>query len=364
MYPLDKMTIPDTCVTKNVTSIIREPPPPSVKVTVCIANYNGAEVIDACLQAVLAQTTAFPVEIIVHDDASSDGSGQHIREHYPSVRLIESTNNVGFCIANNRMVAAAQGEYVLLLNNDAELFPDALHMLLHAAEESAQPTILGLPQYNATNGELIDRGSLFDPFLNPYPNRDPLRTDVGMLIGACLWLPRPLWQAIGGFPEWFGSMAEDMYVCLVARLWGYPVQVLPHSGFRHWVGHSFGGGKITSEGRLHTSFKRRALSERNKTYVLCLSYPSPWLWPMLLLHLLLLFLEGGILSLVRRDRQIWQRIYTPCFAAIWQDRRRWLHLRRSIQAQRRVGMRRFFRPFSLMPHKLRMLLRHGWPTLG
>jgi glycosyltransferase involved in cell wall biosynthesis len=74
------------------------------RASVCIANYNGAGIIDACIRSVLAQDCGFPVEIIVHDDASPDGSGQHVQECYPSVRLLESSENVGFCVSNNRMV--------------------------------------------------------------------------------------------------------------------------------------------------------------------------------------------------------------------------------------------------------------------
>src|SRR3954462_7997396 len=98
-------------------------------VSVCIANYNGIALIDACLQSVLAQDCKFPVEIIIHDDASKDDSVAHIRTHYPDVILIESSENVGFCVSNNRMAAVAHGTYLLLLNNDAELFPDALRIL-------------------------------------------------------------------------------------------------------------------------------------------------------------------------------------------------------------------------------------------
>ena len=159
-------------------------------VSVCIANYNGMEVIDDCLRSVLEQEGDIPVEILVHDDASSDGSAAYIRDRYLDVRLIESPENVGFCIANNRMAAAARGKYLLLLNNDAALYPDALQTLLAEADRLNQPAIPGLPQYDAANGELVDIGSLFDPFLNPVPNRNPERGEVGMVIGACLWIPK------------------------------------------------------------------------------------------------------------------------------------------------------------------------------
>jgi GT2 family glycosyltransferase len=340
-----------------------EPAPTvSVAVSVCIANYNGMSVIDACLRSVLAQDCGFPVEIIVHDDASTDGSAAHVRRHYPGTTVIESAGNVGFCVSNNRMANVARGEYLLLLNNDAELFPDALRTFHAAASAAGGPAILGLPQYDAATGELIDRGSLFDPFLNPLPNLDSGRRDVGMIIGACLWTPTALWREIGGFPEWFHTLAEDMYLCCVASLWGYPVQVLPDSGFRHWVGKSLGGGKVTQQ-LLSTTFRRRALSERNKSFVMILAYPAPVFHVLFPLHLALLGTEGLALTMLKRDGRFWRDIYHPCLQALWHERKRLFRLRRELQAKRRIDPLRFLKAFTPLPHKLRMLARHGLPAV-
>ena len=118
-------------------------------VSVCIANYNGQGVVEACICSVLAQDVPWPVEILVHDDASTDNSPALIKSLFPQIHLLCSEQNVGFCVANNRMVAAARGKFILLLNNDAELFPDALRVLYQAAAADNRPLILGLPQYCA-----------------------------------------------------------------------------------------------------------------------------------------------------------------------------------------------------------------------
>ena len=190
--------------------------------SICIANYNGAAVIGPCLESIYNQDFHLPLEIIIHDDASTDTSVDFIRNRFPDVTLIVSESNVGYCVSNNRMVSRARGRYILLLNNDAVLHRDAVRTLYNHAERHPGPAILGLPQYDMQTGELIDRGSLFDPFLNPVPNLDPGRTDVGMVMGACLWIPKALWEELGGFPEWFGSLAEDLYLCCLARLRGFP----------------------------------------------------------------------------------------------------------------------------------------------
>lgn len=332
-------------------------------VSVCIANYNGMKVIDHCLQSVMEQQGDIALEILVHDDASDDGSAAYIRDRYPDARLIVSESNVGFCVANNRMVAEARGEYLLLLNNDAALYPDALLTLLTEAIRLEQPAILGLPQYDAVTGGLIDIGSLFDLFLNPVPNKDPNRNDVGMIIGACLWLPRALWSELGGFPAWFHTLAEDMYLCTRARLAGYPVRAIGKSGFRHHVGNSLGGGKITSENRLVTSRRRRAFSERNKTFVMTSTYPGVILAVALPLHLLLLLMEGILLSLLKWDITLWRTIYAPLYPSLWQTRHKLICLRNEIQEKRRIGLREWMAVFRPQPYKIEMLLKHGLPEV-
>lgn len=330
--------------------------------SICIANYNGEAVIGPCLESIFDQDFHLPVEIIIHDDASTDDSVDFIRTRYPDVTLIVSERNVGYCVSNNRMACRARGRYILLLNNDAVLHRDAIRTLYNHAERQPGPAILGLPQYDMETGELIDRGSLFDPFLNSVPNRDPGRTDVGMVMGACFWIPKGLWDELGGFPEWFGSLAEDMYLCCLARLRGYPVMVLPESGFDHWVGRSFRGGRIV-QNALRTSYQRRAMSERNKSYIFFICWPSALVYPCFTLHLVLLGLEGLLLSGIKVDRKVLENIYLPCLRSLWVEKKRLLRERNKVQGSRTVGMARFFSVFTWVPYKMIMFIRFGLPTI-
>lgn len=332
----------------------------SPAVSVCIANYNGIGLLDDCIASLDSQVTDFSIEIIVHDDASTDGSATYIRTRFPSARLIESEDNVGFCVANNRMAAVARGEWLLLLNNDAALMPGALMVLMAEALRLGGPAILTLPQFSAETGDLLDIGSRLDPFLNPVPNLNPDRNDVGTVHGACLWIPKALWTELGGFPEWFDSVGEDLYLCCRARLAGYPVRALGKSGYRHRVGASFGGGKVCNS-KLSTTFRRRALSERNKTFVMAMTYPLPFIVILLPLHLVLLLMEGLLLSVLKICPTYLYRIYLPVFGALLHRRNVLLAGRRATLAMRRISVSAFFAPVDLLPHKLRMLLRHGLP---
>jgi len=336
---------------------------PEPKVSVCIANYNGLGYIDECINSVRSQDCSFPLEIIVHDDASQDGSVDHIRTSHPDVCLIESITNVGFCVANNRMALVAKGKYLLLLNNDATLFPDALRMMYQEAEQIICPTILSLPQYDFDSGELVDHGCRLDPFFNPVPNMSLTRQNVAMVIGACMWMPKSLWATLGGFPEWFGSIAEDMYICCLARLEGYQVQVIGSSGYRHRSGMSFGGGKIPTKGYWVSTIRRRVLSERNKSFVLILTCPAPIFQILLFLHLIALIFEGALISIAKYDLKLWNDIYLACLVAIWRRRGELKAERKIIQGNRRCTVLEFFSMFGWLPHKLRMLWRFGLPII-
>lgn len=330
--------------------------------SVCIANYNGENYLVECIESILSQKFNLTVEIIIHDDASNDNSVRLVKERYPEIIILESEKNVGFCISNNRMVDIAKGDYILLLNNDAFLYPDALESFYKKTKVN-KDSIYGLPQYDAETGELIDCGSVFDPFLNPIPNKNRSIPEVGMIIGACLWVPKKLWVEVGGFPDWFETLAEDMFLCCCARLQGYTISCLPNSGFKHWVGKNLGGGKVLPGGKLETTIKRRSLSERNKTYVMIVCYPAIYLSLLLPLHLLILSIEGVLLSLVCWDRNVWKKIYWNCILSIFKNIGLLARMRRKVQSNRVISTLDFFKPFTFMPHKLKMLLLYGIPQI-
>lgn len=337
------------------------------QISILIANYNGARIVCDCIDSILNQRGDIPFEIIVHDDASTDESLTLLRTCYghftsPRIEIVESRENVGFCIANNRMAAMARGEYLLFLNNDAALAPDALETLLAAAHQQTPQGILTLPQIDWESGTLVDRGCLLDPFYNPVPNLDPEREDVGMVIGACLWIPRALWEKLGGFPAWFGSLAEDMFLCCHARIAGHPVQVTRTSHYRHRQGASFGGNRVQAQ-RLSSTYRRRQLSERNKTFVMLLCSPPLRLCLTLPIHLALLGLEGVLLAILKRDMRLWREIYVNVFTSLFQNVAVLRKERARIQKNRRISARDYGKGFCWVPRKLQMFIRYGIPDL-
>jgi GT2 family glycosyltransferase len=173
-------------------------------------------------------------------------------------------------------------------------------------------------------------------------------------------VPTELWRRINGFPEWFETNAEDVYLCCYARLLGYKIYVPNKSGFLHMIGHSLGGGK-SEDNKLTISTRRRYFSERNRLFVQWLFYPV-WLLPITTsVNLAALTVEAIVLSIVnRRVSLIWDiylRSQFDAFAAIGTVRR----IRRVAMASREISFSKFFSTFTLIPQKARLLLSSGLP---
>jgi len=129
-------------------------------VSIIIVNYNGKPLLEKCLRSVYAQAYD-PIEVIVVDNASKDGSADLVRNSFPDVHLVLCDNNLGFAGGNNRGVAVAQGEYVVLLNNDTEVDNQWLCELLKMMEQPGIGVVTskvmtdGVPsQYYETNGSV------------------------------------------------------------------------------------------------------------------------------------------------------------------------------------------------------------------
>ena len=228
--------------------------------------------------------------------------------------------------------------------------------------KQATQGILTLPQYDWESGNLVDRGCLLDLFYNPVPNLDPSRQEVAMVIGACLWIPRKVWLNLAGFPEWFESIAEDMHICCLARLQGITVEVTGSSSYRHRQGKSFGGNR-SSDGQLNSTLRRRKLSERNKTFVLAVCTPFPLQTTAILLHLLALLIEGAFISLLSRKPYLFSDIYLAAIIDLFKNIKKISAERTRIYRERLCSTSKFFRHFTVVPQKIRLLKKYGIPRV-
>ena len=151
----------------------RSPPRrPGIDVSAVVVNYNGRELLRDCIQslrAALAETDA-KGEVVVIENASTDGSREMLAGDFPEVRVIASDTNLGFAGASQLSIAEADGEWLLFVNNDATVAPDAIAKLLAEARRhddvgalAAQMRFADRPQVVNSAGLAIDRlGIAFD----------------------------------------------------------------------------------------------------------------------------------------------------------------------------------------------------------
>ncbi len=116
---------------------------PSIDVSVIIVNWNTRELLRDCLASVYAETRGIGLEVIVVDNASSDGSAVMVEAEFPQVRLIRNPDNRGFAAANNQGIAIATGRYVLLLNSDTRVLDRAISRSVEFADAHPEAGVVG-----------------------------------------------------------------------------------------------------------------------------------------------------------------------------------------------------------------------------
>ncbi len=251
-------------------------------VSVVIANHNRCHLLLECLES-LARQTWRQFEVIVVDNGSEDGSVEAARSHlynYFQSRslLIENKENFGFCRANNQGIAAARGEYIALLNNDAVAEPGWLAALLPAfADKSIGMAASKIVSYD--NPNIIDKaGHLIYPD-GQNRGRGTGAVDCGQYdrVEEALWpdgcaamYRKSMLEEIGGFDEDLFAYADDAELGLRARIAGWRCLYMPAAVVRHRRGATLG---ILSPRRIE-------LIERNRILLVVKHFPPS----MLFLH--------------------------------------------------------------------------------
>ena len=109
-----------------------------IDVSVCIANWNCVELLRQCLRSLFDQPQGAVFEVIVTDNASTDGAAEMVAAEFPQVTLVRNAENRGFAVASNQAARRARGRFLFFLNNDTEVPPHTLGRLLaHAAANPA-----------------------------------------------------------------------------------------------------------------------------------------------------------------------------------------------------------------------------------
>ncbi|HPC86511.1 MAG TPA: glycosyltransferase family 2 protein [Smithellaceae bacterium] len=205
-------------------------------ISVIIVSYNTADLTLRCIASVRSSTGE--KEIFVVDNASTDGSAAAVRKKFPEVPLIENPQNLGFGAANNRALKICRGRYVVFLNPDTVVRPDALSRAVSYMD--AHPDI-GLAGARILNPD----GSPQESISWRYPGEKFAKDEtkglpgkIACVLGAFMIARRPLIDELGGFDEDFFLYGEDEDLAWRVREKGFSIGYIEEAEVLHWGGRS------------------------------------------------------------------------------------------------------------------------------
>ena len=243
------------------------------KVTIIIPNYNGKHFMKPCLES-LEKQQCKDFQILVVDNASSDGSLEYMEETYPSVEVIALDQNYGFSKAVNVGIRHASTPYVILLNNDTVVEPHYVGELIRAVESSSRIFSVSSKMIQMYHPELIDSAGDLYTLVGWGVCRGAGRsvknyTRPGLVFSACAGAAiyrRSAFKEIGYFDEHHFAYLEDIDIGYRAKIYGYQNCYAPAAHVYH-VGSGTSGSK-------YNTFKVK-LSARNSIYLNYKNMPLP-----------------------------------------------------------------------------------------
>ncbi|WP_395065448.1 glycosyltransferase family 2 protein [Flavobacterium sp.] len=218
------------------------------ELSVIIVNYNGLNYLKDCLDALYDKLKEVSIEIILIDNNSKDESCTFIKNNYPQVKLIDSKINYGFGKGNNEAVKSAQGDYLLLINNDTIVL-DSLKPVLDYLKSDKTIGCIGINMLNK-NKEYLPVAGVFPNFSNMFQMRKLLEINsefisgnfsktsynVDWISGSFLMLKKEIYLKINGFDEDYFLYVEDVDFCKRIANIGLKRVFLPGYNYIHFVG--------------------------------------------------------------------------------------------------------------------------------
>jgi GT2 family glycosyltransferase len=239
-------------------------------VSVIVVNYNAGELLDRCLDSLRTRSAEPAAEVILVDNASTDGSAERAAGQHPDIVFIPAGTNLGFAGGVRRGVAEASGTILFLLNPDAEIYPDTLEKLVSGLGDDPRLAVAGCKIYDPDRSTLQHAGAVIHSSLitshigrgEPDQGQYDRPADVDYVTGAALALRREVWDELGGLdPGYRPGYYEETELCLRARRRGYRVAVLPAARAVHH--ESASSGKLSARFFYHYHRNRLRFLLRN-----------------------------------------------------------------------------------------------------
>ena len=296
-------------------------------VSVILLTRNTCDQTREAIESVLSSAGALKKEIHVVDNASTDETASVLPAAFPQIRYSRMERNLGFARGVNFAARDAKGDFLLLLNSDARLAPDALSLAVEWMRAHPRCGIAGGQLYHADGRkqnsianfptlatELLNKFLLRHIWPQKFPGkeqdlRDPL--EVESVIGAFFLVRRTVWDALGGFDERFFFFLEETDFCLRARRAGFSTMHLPQ--VRVWHGQGQTAKQNLAAARIEYWKSRYAYFAKNHGSVIRLILPVG-----LLLRLAIDSAASGLLTaLTLGQSRRWREKFAVHRALLW-----------------------------------------------
>lgn len=217
-----------------------------MELSIIIVSFNTRQLLKDCLISIFDQTLSLTFEVLVVDNASTDGSVEMLKKEFPKVKLISNSQNLGFAKANNLALRQAQGELLLLLNSDTLVLDNAITKMVKFMKESPNVGIVGPKLLNPDKSPQPSTGK----FLNLWASFLWLigaerlgltRSSPGeiketdWISGACLMVRHEVLNKVGFLDENFFMYLEEMELCYRVKNVGFKIYFYPSSQVLHLV---------------------------------------------------------------------------------------------------------------------------------
>jgi len=223
-----------------------------------VVNYESGVLLADCVDALLADDSAGPVEVVVVDNGSTDGSVARLRERHPGVTVMEPHANLGYARAANLGIAGTRAPVVLVCNPDTVLAPGSARPVLDAFAAAPDVAVVGPRIVNpdgttypsartapgtgvAVGHAVLGRVAPGNRYTRAYRQTDAdtaVPRDVDWVSGAALWFRRAALDRVGGWDERYFMFLEDIDVCRSIKITGGGIRYEPGATVTHVVGAS------------------------------------------------------------------------------------------------------------------------------
>jgi len=240
-------------------------------VSIIVINYNGIHYLKDCFESV--EKLDYPMdkyEVIMGDNASSDGSVEYVKENFPHVNILKFEMNYGFCEGNNKCAKTAKGEYVVFLNNDTIVDKFWLINLVKGMQSEKdiiscgckmlKPPSDGKKIIDYAGGKITYEMNLYEGIYEIDDEKYNIQKYTGFGCGAGVMVDRNFFLDIGGFDKYYFAGGEEVELGLRAWQYGYKVLYVPsavmvHKRFATFKNVNYWATSLWSKNILYFIFK-------------------------------------------------------------------------------------------------------------